>query len=79
MNFNTIVSLALSHTTLSIASPYPHPVPETVQNVARGFVYTPRNVGQQVNGVVTITKTKEEQLAEMLRGQEIQLTKLVQE
>ncbi|KAF7877639.1 hypothetical protein EAF04_001310 [Stromatinia cepivora] len=81
MHFSTIASLALSLATLSIASPYPRPVPETVENIERGLVYNPRSSGQRANsnGVITITKTKEEQLTEISRGREIQLTKLVQE
>ncbi|KAB8297323.1 hypothetical protein EYC80_002673 [Monilinia laxa] len=74
-----MASLVLSLANLIIASAYPHPVPETVDNVARGLVYAPRSVGQRVNGVVTITTTEEEQLTEISRGREIQLTKLVQE
>ncbi|RAL60053.1 hypothetical protein DID88_000679 [Monilinia fructigena] len=74
-----MVSLVLSLANMIIASPYPHPVPETVDNVARGLVYAPRSGGQRANVVVTITKTEEEQLTEISRGREIQLTKLVQE
>ncbi|KAI9646116.1 hypothetical protein NHQ30_005556 [Ciborinia camelliae] len=71
-------SLVLSLATLLIASRYPS-VPETVENGARGLIFTPRRMGQRANGVITITKTKEEQLTEISRGREIQLTKLVQE
>ncbi|KAM0129062.1 hypothetical protein ACHAP3_008014 [Botrytis cinerea] len=63
--------------------PYPHPVPETGKNIARGLVYAPRNSRQQSkansNNVIIITKTEEEQLTEISRNREIQLTKLVQE
>lgn len=81
MHFSTMVSLVLSFAALSIASPYPHPVPETAENIERGLVYNPRSSGHRANSnnVIIITKTKEEQLTEVSRGREIQLTKLVQE
>ncbi|ESZ91153.1 hypothetical protein SBOR_8464 [Sclerotinia borealis F-4128] len=75
-----MASLVLSLTTsLITASPYPPSVPGTAENAARGLVYTTRSFGQRGNSVITITKTEEEQITEISRGREIQLTKLVQE
>ncbi|TGO48647.1 hypothetical protein BCON_0234g00110 [Botryotinia convoluta] len=83
MRFTLVASLIFSLATLIIASPYPHPVPETDKNIARGLVYAPRDSRQQSkansNNVIIITKTEEEQLTEISRNREIQLTKLVQE
>ncbi|PQE30672.1 Cas1p-like protein [Rutstroemia sp. NJR-2017a WRK4] len=66
---------ALLFSLLSITSA----IPETTENLARGLVYTPRSLGRQGDSVVTITQTQEEQLTEISRGREIQLTKLVQD
>ncbi|KAF7901983.1 uncharacterized protein EAF01_007281 [Botrytis porri] len=83
MRLTLVASLFLSLATLIIASPYPHQVPETDKNIARGLVHAPRNSRQQSkansNNVIIITKTEEEQLTEISRNREIQLTKLVQE
>ncbi|KAM3068763.1 hypothetical protein ACMFMG_010934 [Clarireedia jacksonii] len=79
MYYATAAALLFSLVSIVSASPYPHPVPETTENLARGLVYPSRSLGRGADGVVIITQTQEQQLTEISRGREMQLTQLVQD